>query len=95
MGCWHGIRGCGPWYGPPRWTGWYEPADWYDEGDWPIPPRYARRRPPDREVATSELEAQLAELRDELRRIETELGRLQANGPAAGPASANEAAGRG
>jgi hypothetical protein len=92
MGCWHGARGCGPWYGPPP-RGWYEQPGWYDEGDWPVPPRYARRRASDREPA-GELEAQLAELREELRRIEAELVRLHADDEAAGRATPDNVAGR-
>ena len=80
MGCWHGARGCGPWSGPPRWSGWYEPADWYDEFEWPVPPRYPRRRGPAPTPDAGDLEARLGELRDELRRVEDELGRLRDRG---------------
>jgi hypothetical protein len=85
MGCWHGAHGCGPWYGPPYGPGWYEPADWYEE----VPPAFRRRRRQrryEREVSADELEARLAELHDEVRRVESELAELRRHDEAAGEA---------
>jgi uncharacterized small protein (DUF1192 family) len=84
MGCWHGWHGCNTWYDDPRWhaRGWYEPVDWYDEPDWP--PR-RRHRPSRREapsVTTEDLEARLAELRDEIAQVEAELVDMRRSGQA-------------
>lgn len=75
MSCGHGWHGCGPWYGPPNAPGWYEPADWYEEI-----PSFRRRRQYrrfERETSAAELEARLGELRDEVRRMESELSDLR------------------
>jgi hypothetical protein len=77
MGCWHGgYHGCGPWYGPPYGAGWYEPVDWYEEA-----PAFSRRRRRyrrfEREASAEDLEARLADLRDEVRRVESELSDLR------------------
>jgi hypothetical protein len=77
VGCGHGWHGCGPWYGGPYERGWYEPTEWYEQDEWPIRSRRRRRRPVDREAGTEDLEARLAELRDELRRVEAELMSLR------------------
>jgi hypothetical protein len=77
MGCWHGGHGCGPWYGGPSGRSWYGPEDWYAEADWPIRRRYRRQGRLDREMAADELEARLAELRDEVGRVEAELAGLR------------------
>lgn len=76
MSCWHGWHGCGPWYGPPYAPGWYEPADWYEEAA-PVFRRRGRYRRFEREAPADELEARLAELRDEVRRVESELSELR------------------
>jgi hypothetical protein len=73
MSCRHGWHDCGPWYGPPPDWGWHGPADWYDEADRPVRPRYRRTRRLDRGPASEDLEARLAELRDDISRIESEL----------------------
>lgn len=91
MGCWHGVGGCGPSYGPPRRRR-YEPSAWFDELDWPALPRQERGRVLDREAATG-LAARLADLRDELRQIEAELDRLERNDPATERATHDQAAG--
>jgi uncharacterized small protein (DUF1192 family) len=87
MSCWHGgYHGCGPWCGPAYGPSWYEPADWYEDA----PPAYRRRRAGyrryAREASADELEARLADLRDEMRRVELELSdlRRQEEGAAAG-----------
>jgi hypothetical protein len=77
MSCGHGWHGCGPWYGPPSGGGWYEPAEWYEGADWPTRRRSRRYRRLERETAPEELEARLAELRDELHRVEAELVSLR------------------
>jgi hypothetical protein len=76
MSCGHGWHGCGPWYGPPYGPGWYDPAGWYEE---PAPAfrRRGRYRRFERELPTDELEARLADLRDEVRRVESELSELR------------------
>jgi hypothetical protein len=77
MGCWHGgSHGCGPWHGPAYGARWREPVDWYEETPLEIRrrPRYRRF---EREVPVDELEARLAELRNEIRRVETELSDLR------------------
>ena len=81
MGCWHGWHGCapygGPWYHVPYGRGWYEPPEWDPEVDWP-PGRQARRgRPADPGAAMADLEARLAELSDEVRRIGDELAAIR------------------
>jgi uncharacterized small protein (DUF1192 family) len=73
---WHGWHGCGPWYGPPAGAGWYEPADWYEEAA-PMPRRQGRYPRFERESSAGELEARLAELRDEVHRMESELSDLR------------------
>jgi hypothetical protein len=77
MSCWHGgYHGCGPWYGPAYGAGWYGPADWYEEAG----PAFRRRRRYRRyepEASADELEARLADLRDEMRRLESELSDLR------------------
>ena len=82
MSCGHGWHGCGPWaYGPypgPR----YEPADWYEEADWPVRRPSRRSRRLERETEPEALEARLAELRDELHRVEAELVNLRGAGEA-------------
>jgi uncharacterized small protein (DUF1192 family) len=83
MSCGHGWHGCGPWHGGPYGGGWYEPADWYGEADWPVRRRAPRYRRMESETATDELEARLAELRDEIRRVEADLGSLRGSGAAA------------
>ena len=80
MGCWHGgYHGCGPWHGP---YGWYEPADWYGE-DGPVRSGYRRDRRYERVVDVDELEARLADLRGEIRRVEGEIVNLRGAGEAA------------
>jgi hypothetical protein len=76
MSCGHGWHGCGPWYGPPYASGWYEPADWYEEAGPPFRGRRRYRRF-EREAPADELEARLADLRDEVRRVESELSELR------------------
>ncbi len=91
MSCGHGWHGCGPSYGwgyesspyvhgpcarGPYERGWYEPADWYEDTERPR----RRRRGRGRENASGDLEAQLAGLRDEVRRLEEELGNLRTPG---------------
>lgn len=83
MSCGHGWHGCGPWYGPPYGGGWYEPAEWYQEADFPIRHRSRRYRRLDLGVAAEEVEARLAELRDEIRRAEAELADLRGREEAA------------
>jgi uncharacterized small protein (DUF1192 family) len=73
VGCWHGWHGCGPWYGGPYGRSWYDPGEWFGEEDWPIRRRSRRYRRIDREAAIEDLEARLAELRDEVGRVEAEL----------------------
>jgi hypothetical protein len=80
MSCWHGSHGCGPWYPGPPGSGWYGPADWYEEGDWPIRRRSRRVPTPDADATIDELEARLAAMRDQVDRLEHELGRLRASG---------------
>ena len=76
MSCGHGWHGCGPWYGPPNGPGWYDPADWYEEAA-PAFRRRGRYHRFEREAPADELEARLAELRDEVRRVESELSELR------------------
>jgi len=83
MGCGHGWHGCGPWYGPPYGGGWYGPADWDEEPDRPFRRRHRRYRRLDRETAAEGLEARLADLRDEVRRVEAELSDLRGGEEAA------------
>ena len=83
MGCWHAGHGCGPWHGGSHCRGWYEPAEWYEEADWPMRRRSPRYRRLERETAPDELEARLAELRDELHRVEAELMNRRGAGEAA------------
>lgn len=73
MSCWHGWHGCGPWHAGPYWPGWREPPEWYADPGWTAGPRYRRGRVPDRGSDVADLEARLAELREEMRRIEAEL----------------------
>lgn len=73
MGCWHGWHGCGPWYGPPPGSGWYAPDRW-ETTDRPLRGRGRRR---DRESDMDELEARMAELREEIGRTEAELAELR------------------
>lgn len=76
MGCSHGgYHGCGPWYGPPYGAAWYEPVDWYEEA--PAFSRRRRRRKFEREASAEDIEARLADLRDEVRRVESELSDLR------------------
>ena len=82
MSCGHGWHGCGPWYGPPYGPGWYDPADWYEEAA-PVLRRRGRYRRFEREAPADELEARLAELRDEVRRMESELSELRRRDDAA------------
>jgi hypothetical protein len=77
MSCWHGWHGCGPWHGLPYGGGWYGPADWVEEPERPFRRRYRGFRRPDRGTAAEELEARLADLRDEMRRVEAELSGLR------------------
>ena len=77
MGCGHGWHGCGPWHGPPYGADWCEPSERYEEADWPIPRRSGRFRRLERETAPEDLAARLAELRDELERVEAELVSLR------------------
>ena len=75
MGCWHG---CGPYHYWPAPRGRYGPVDeedWYEDVSWPLR-RRARERPVDRDTRMATLEATLAELRDELRRVEAALADL-------------------
>jgi uncharacterized small protein (DUF1192 family) len=82
MGCWHGgYHGCGAWYGPAYGPGRYEPADWYEEAA-PAFRRQRRHRRYEREVSAAELEAQLSDLRDEMRRLEADLSDLRRQGEA-------------
>ena len=83
MSCGHGWHGCGPWCGPPYGGGWYEPEERYEEAGWPIRRSPRRSRRFERETAPEELEARLAELRDELHRVEAELVRLGGSDEAA------------
>jgi hypothetical protein len=77
MSCGHGgYHGCGPRYGPMCGPGWYEPADWYKEAVPPFPRRRRYRRF-ERQAPADELEARLADLRDEVRRVESELSELR------------------
>ena len=90
MSCWHGSHGwhgCGPWNGPPNGRGWYGPADWEDDLEQPIRRRGRRYGRLDRPVASDELEARLVDLRDEVRRVESELLdlRRQEDAAAEGP----------
>lgn len=81
MGCWHGYgHGCSPgpcWPVPPP-RDWYDlpDEDGYDDANWPLR-RRARRRPLDRDAGAARLEAQLAELREEMRRVEAVLEKLR------------------
>ena len=87
MGCWHDWHdwhGCGPSYGVPYGRGWSEPADWYEEREWPARRRDRRLQRLDPEMAVGELESRLDELRDEMRRVESELTNLRGAGEAAG-----------
>lgn len=84
MGCWHGWHGCGPPYGVPYARGWCEPGEWYEEAGWPARRRDRRPQRLDPETAVDELELRLDELRDEMRRLETELLNLRGAGEAAG-----------
>jgi len=77
MSCWHGYHGCGPSYGGPYGRGWYDPVEWYGAEEWPIRRRSRRYRRMDRETASEDLEERLAELRDEVRRIEADLASLR------------------
>ncbi len=74
MGCWHGgYHGCGSWYGPPY--GWREPAEWYMEP--PMSSRLRRSyRRAERQASAEDLEAQLTDLREEMRRVESDLADL-------------------
>jgi uncharacterized small protein (DUF1192 family) len=75
MGCRHSWHECGPWYGPANGPDWYGPADWVEE-----PPRARRRRRYGRlddSEAGEDLESRLAELRDEVRRVEARLADLR------------------
>ena len=75
MSCRHGWHGCGPWYGPDYGPDWYGPADWV-EGPSRAPRRPRYRRLEDAE-AGEDLEARIAELRDEVRRVEAKLADLR------------------
>ena len=77
MSCGHGWHVCGPWYGGPYGEGLREPAEWYEEADWPIRRHSRRYRRPERGAGTEDLEARLAELRNEVRRVEAELMSLR------------------
>jgi hypothetical protein len=83
MSCWHGWHGCGPLYGPPYGRSWYGPAEWEDELEQPIRRRGRRYGLLDRPVASDELEARLADLRDAVRRVESELSDLRRHEDAA------------
>ncbi len=74
MSCRHGWHGCGPWYGPAYGPDWYGPADWVEE-----PPRTRRRRYGrlESDETTEDLEARIAELRDEVRRMGEQIVRLR------------------
>ncbi len=76
MSCLHGYHGCGPWYGGPYGPGWYDPVE-YGTEEWPTRQRSRRYRRMDRETATEELEERLAALRNEIRRVEADLGSLR------------------
>lgn len=77
MACWHGWHGCGPWYGP-HGGGRYGPPEWDPGlGAWPARPHRERRGRRGREPG--ELEARIAELREEIRLIEEELGELRSS----------------
>jgi hypothetical protein len=83
MGCWHGgFHGCGPWYGAPYGAGWYEPVDWYEEAP-AVPRRHRRYRRFERNASAEDLEARLADLRDEMRRVESDLSDLRRQSEAA------------
>lgn len=77
MSCRHGWHDCGPWYGSPYDMGWYGPADWYEPEERPVRRRYGRTRRLDRGPAAEDLEARLSELRDEIGRLEAELGDMR------------------
>jgi hypothetical protein len=78
VSCWHGWHdwhGCGPWSDEPYGPGWYRADDRRLE----MPRRgYGRRALRiDPEAAADDLEARLAELRDEVRRVEADLRSLR------------------
>ncbi len=81
MSCRHGWHDCGPWYGPSYDAGWYGPQydagwgprDWYEPADRPIRRGYRRGRRVDRGPTAEDLEGRLAELRDEIGRLQAEL----------------------
>ncbi len=77
MSCGHGWHGCSPWCGPPYGRVRYEPVEWYEPSEWPILRRSRRPQRPDRGSAADVLEARLADLRDEMRRVEAELTELR------------------
>ncbi len=80
MGCWHDRydrHGCGPWHGAAYDRGWYEPIDSYADLDWPARRARRRLRRPEREADVEGLEARLDDLREEIRRVEEELGGLR------------------
>ncbi len=78
MGCWHGH---GPWCDGPSPRGWYGPhqgaSEWFAEPDWPVRRPERRGRPLDRQSMGRSLEARLAELREEVERIEADLAELR------------------
>jgi hypothetical protein len=77
MSCGHGHGGCGPSYGGAYGRGWYDPVEWCGPEDWSMARRRRRFGRMDREAAPEELEERLSALRDEIRRVEAELGGLR------------------
>jgi hypothetical protein len=84
MSCGHGWHGCGPWYGPTYDRGWYGPTDWYEEAGPPLRSRRYRRS--ERDASADELEARLADLREEVRRVESQVAGLRRQEESAGEA---------
>lgn len=83
MSCGHGWHGCGPWYGGPYDRAWYAPPESYEESEWPVRRRTRRNRRAEGEAGAEYLEARLAELVDEVRRLQTELASLRDSDQAA------------
>lgn len=80
MSCWHGSHGCGHWHGGGYGYG-YGPRARDDDFDWPLRRPFS---PAGREGAAEELAARLEALRDEVRRVEDECGRMGRPGRARG-----------
>jgi len=82
VSCGHGgYHGCGEWhgglwYGPPAEVDRDARADWYEAAR-PMPRGRGRDRWEERAISAGELEARLVELRDEMRRVQSELSGLR------------------